>query len=273
MDVKKMYVWRLYFLMIFFSLFFFPAFVQAHGEEETQEQYLTDPVFYLTITAFWVVVLTIFIITNPKFTARWKKQLFLLMIIPIIATSLYLGTHTIYENINSVTKGPVHWHADYELYVCGKHFELVDPEGLRNKIGSPTFHEHNDDRIHIEGTVDRLEDFTLGAYFRTVGGRLTDEGIIFPAQQGTIAYKNGQLCPDEYRGTLNVYVNGKRIADHENYLIYPDAYVPPGDCIIITFDAGNQDTTNILCESWNAQGWNYDSFQRRTITIGEKTWQ
>mgnify|MGYP001567245708 FL=1 len=67
-------------------------------------------------------------------------------------------------------------------------------------------------------------------------------------------------------------MNGQRVEDYENYIFYPDSYVPPGDCILVVFDNSTDSTTDRLCESWEVNGWNYENFKRPEVTIGDRSW-
>ncbi|MEK6839694.1 MAG: hypothetical protein AABX72_02030, partial [Nanoarchaeota archaeon] len=121
----------------------------------------------INILAFVTVLATILVvisIKHEKSIRHYKKPIFLALIIPIIGASLFLIGSTIYGNMISHTKGPVHWHADYEVWACNQKLDLVNPKGLSNRIGTSTFHEHGDDRIHVEGVVHSLEDVALGRY-------------------------------------------------------------------------------------------------------------
>jgi hypothetical protein len=235
----------------------------------------SSPVTYIIISGSWFLALIIFILTMGRGVANRNKKLFFwMMIVPVALSSLYLAGYTVYENINSATGGPVHWHADYEVRVCGETLELVDPEGIKNKIGNPTFHEHNDDRIHIEGSVEELVDVSLGKYFETIGGELDHGHLVFHDEhKGVIDVEDGYSCPGGGEGSLKVYINGKLDEHFEDYVIYPDPNVPPGDCIIVVFDDSNYEETEILCVSWEIQGWSYDNFVREEVTIGGKTWK
>ncbi|MCH7567996.1 MAG: hypothetical protein IIA87_01110 [Nanoarchaeota archaeon] len=270
-------------IIVFASINVF-AHEGEEGEHDEREIILpqqgidwASPVPYVVLSALWLIAFTILLlIIRVENIGNYKKLFFWLMIIPIVLSSLYLAGNTIYENIVSETGGPVHWHADYQVLVCGERLDLIDPEGLSNRIGTTILHEHGDDRIHLEGTLREVKDASLGRYFQAIGGELESAPghLIYPTEdKGIINYQNGDLCPDGSLGTLKVYVNGKRIDDFENYVIYPDSRVPPGDCVIIAFDGSERVTTDILCESWEAQGWSYDDFKRRKVTIGEKIWQ
>ena len=236
----------------------------------------SDPAMYIVISGIWIIVLSFFLITFAReFRSAFKKKFFFwIMVLPIILSSVYLAGHTVYENLISDTGGPVHWHADYEVWVCGEKLDLINPSGLRNKIGSPLFHEHNDDRIHIEGTVISLHDVDLGEYFKVIGGELDSETgkLVYPIENKVVSVKDGDLCDDE-AATLKVYVNGKKIDKYEDYLIYPDAFVPPGDCIMVIFDESNDEMTELLCPSWKVKGWNYEDFTRKEIAIEGQRWR
>ena len=85
----------------------------------------------------------------------------ILTIIVLFVTAGLIGT-TIQLNLTSATKGPIHWHADHLFDICDEYMEFEDPTGIRNKVGTPILHEHNDDRVHIEGTPHALTDIDLG---------------------------------------------------------------------------------------------------------------
>lgn len=261
----------------------------AHGDEDEKEEEsaigLANPVIYIVFSLTWLAIFSAYLLAKRKDFAianeelnkeesEWagKKIIFWIMITPVILATLYLSGYTIYENLNSISGGPVHWHADYQVWACGEKLDLIDPEGISNRIGSAVFHEHDDNRIHIEGTITDWEDINLGEYFEVLGGELSEGHVVYPTVNGIMDYKEGDACNND-AGSLKVYVNGNLIEDYENYLVYPDSYVPPGDCIIVKFDSDNRSETDILCDTWASQGWNYDSFVRREAKVGNKTWQ
>ena len=245
---------------------------EAHEEEEIQQQssewvFLTQlrlqqfsdwTLKILSIAAAIATILVVISINYEQRIQHHKKIIFLGIIIPIILASLFLIGITIYGNALSTTKGPVHWHADYEVWTCGEKLDMINPQGMSNRVGTSTFHEHGDDRIHVEGVVHRLEDVALGRYFTTIGGTLNQDTLLYPTEQGIVSHTNGDLCPDGQQGILKTYVNGKKIAQPERYIITQTAYVPPGDCIIIDFSPNNAETTEKLCASWAAKGWTYE---------------
>jgi len=268
-------------LLIIFSILLLLSLgsaVLAHSEGEaptvTQKQGVdwTSPIPYIILSGIWLVILTIFSIISGDKIENYKKLVFLMMVIPVVLSSLYLAGDTIYGNVISETGGPVHWHADYEVWVCGEKLDFADPGGLKSKIGSSTFHEHNDDRVHFEGTPKKISDINLKNYFSIIGGELNQGHIIYPTNDKIIEYKDNDACPGESLGTLKVYINGELEEDFEDYVIYPDSSVPPGDCVIIVFDETSSDLTEKVCTSWQVAGLDYSSFERKEITIGDRTW-
>lgn len=218
-----------------------------------------DPVTYIKITGVFLILISFYLISNiNKLSGNKKKTLFWITITPIILSSLYLAGHTIYENITSITKGPVHWHADYQIWACGERLELHEPEGgLSNKQGNALLHGHEDDRIHIEGTITNLNEVTLSKFLEANAGILANDQLKIYTEDGLITYINGDLCPDGQQGYLKVYVNGKLKTNPKDYVISPYPNIPPGDCIIIEFSNFASQTTDKICESYAAKGVNY----------------
>ena len=148
----------------------------AHEEaEETAPQNGTDHGTDLKYRTLWMmlvagVIVTVFVLIALAYDHHQKNErmkwiLFLGIVIPVLLATAYSAGTTIYLNRNSATGGPVHWHADFEIWKCGQKIDLLDPTGLSNRIGTPVFHEHGDDRIHVEGVVMNLEDVSLHHFF------------------------------------------------------------------------------------------------------------
>lgn len=189
--------------------------------------------------------------------ALTKKLLFLTITAITLSTTLFLAGSTIFLNSVSSSKGPVHHHADFEIWSCEKEQNLKDPRGLSNKIGTSTLHEHNDKRIHLEGVIVNPNDASFGNFFRVIGGKLDQNSITFPTNEDQTILKSGQACPNGKTAILQVFlykVSGQNYAqtklkDPPNYIITPKSGVPPGDCIIIEFDQP-KDRTDKLCQSF-----------------------
>lgn len=139
----------------------------------------TKTVIYATLVL--VVTTIIAILTNNK-TDKLKLPLFLIMAITLIGSTLLLFGSTVYLNVKSESGGPVHWHSDIEFWACGAELNLKDPTGkLSNKIGSATYHEHDDKRIHLEGVVvKKSEDASMEKFMRVTGGFITNDAVGIP---------------------------------------------------------------------------------------------
>ncbi len=214
---------------------------------------------YVAAIALAILLFIAIILRNPSESS--KRVLFWsIASIIVITTGLLIGM-TAYLNQASVTKGPVHWHADFEIWACGTKQDLKDPEGIANKIGTPTLHEHGDLRIHVEGVVVDYPDVNLGAFFRVIGGELTDKSLTIPTNSGTVNYISGQKCPGSGQAAeLQVFAitadlqnrtySQRQIANPDQYQFTQDSRVPPGDCLIIEF-AQPSSRTNQLCQSYD----------------------
>lgn len=195
-------------------------------------------------------------IKKPK--AHTKKILFLGIVGAVLVPTLYLISSTIYLNTVSSSKGPVHWHADIEIWACGKEINLKDPTGWSNKIGTATLHEHNDKRIHLEGVVVKPDDASLGKFFRVIDGEISPTSITIPTNEGMVSLQNGMSCDPGQPGELQVFVfqtdkeqhyTQQKLVNPGEYIISPYSAVPAGDCIIVEFDAPKLRTEK-MCRSY-----------------------
>ena len=235
-----------------------------------------EPLTFIYWTSIWVGILTLLIITiDKKKWEKYSKLLFILLVIPISISTIYLAGHTLYKNSVSVTKGPVHWHADFEIHTCNnrhlhissnKNFnglDLRNPRGLSNKIGTSLFHEHNDNRIHVEGAVLDYNDISLSSFFKVIGGELSQKTLSYDVEnKGVVTFNNKDKCDTGEEGFVQVFINGEKLENFENYILYKNTLVPPGDCIIIEFSP-KKNKTKHLCKSWEAHNWNYENFKEK----------
>lgn len=211
-------------------------------------------VFYGSIALLVVIVISL-VIKKP--TSNVKKILFISIVSVVISITLFLGGSTIYLNTVSFSRGPVHYHADFEIWNCGREIDLRDPKGISNKIGTATLHEHNDKRIHLEGVVMDDKSASLGRFFEVIGGYIAHTSLSIPTNNGQLTLKSDYMCDNgavkilqvfAYRVQDGMYYQTK-IEDPKNYVISPNSNVPPGDCIIIEFDSF-KNTTDKLCRSY-----------------------
>ncbi|MBI2670914.1 hypothetical protein HYX18_02985 [Candidatus Woesearchaeota archaeon] len=220
---------------ILFSIFVLSGIFLSHAHESESTDFFSNK--WLPIVSIALGVISV-IYTNIKLKKEFNKKtiIFSFIVFAVISITSYLAIQTIYNNITSFSQGPVHWHADYEVWTCGELINLQDPKSLiSNKIGTPEIHEHNDNRIHIEGLIKRREDVLLGAFFEDTGGGLTHTSISVPIHdEGPKTWSNGDLCNNK-TGKLYMFVNGNVNDDFEEYLIAPYPDVPPGDRIKFVF--------------------------------------
>ncbi len=236
----------------------------------------------LTAGSILIVILLAVALLKKDPNEATKQFLFWGIVIPIILVTLFLTVDTVLKNEQSITGGPVHWHADYDIYVCGheelgqtsrapyqfifqasahedegdsQKLDLADPQGLTNRIGSSDFHEHGDNRIHVEGVVEHLENVSLGKFFESIGGELTPTSMRLPTNHGEIITQNGTECQDGEPGTWQVFVYKtqgdiviqEKLENFVDYVLSPYSTIPPGDCIIMEFSSEIKNRTDKIC--------------------------
>ncbi len=250
-------------LLIFIAL---PAYAhegEEHDDAPSLHEIINDWVFRAVAVGGAVSVLACFLaILRKRKTEKEKRLLFFLISAPIIIVTLFLASSTIYLNVISESKGPVHWHADFEIWFCDEQMDVVDPSGISNRVGSSVFHEHGDDRIHVEGVLEDVSDASLQDFFRVIGGYMSDDSLTIPTESGLVAVKNGGLCNGE-SSVLQVFVyktirtdeglwkySVEKLSEPEGYVLSPFSSIPPGDCLIVEFSPESESTTHI-CETYS----------------------
>ena len=249
--------------MVFVSLFFILIgflFVRGYSVQDGAFLVSMDQWRIVSISAILILLLSFISVFYEKKIKKFKKYLFFCIVLVAIVTTILIVFSTLYTNFISETKGPVHWHADFEIWKCGKKLDLIDPKGLTNRIGTPVLHEHGDNRIHVEGVVVDFSDVDLHNFFDVVGGSLDKDNFIALTNNGIVEAKNGDLCNGE-EGKLQVFVyevlnpyrsqtfEQRKVEDFENFILSPYASVPPGSCIIIEFDK-EKERTDKICETY-----------------------
>lgn len=266
---------RLFFkkgVIIFLLLVLLSVSVLAGGAgsgSDLDERLKSKAVFLvLATTALLTLLIGYAIYDRKKLASKGKKNqkikviLFGLIVIAVLGTTFFVAGSTIYLNMISVTGGPVHWHSDFEIWTCGQKVDLLNPTGLSNKIGSATYHEHNDDRLHVEGVVIEYKDVNLQKFFELIGGSLEQGKVAIPTDDGMKKYKDNDLC-NEVPSELQVFLyrvenpgdKGEwrysltKLTGYTDYILKDTSYVPPGDCFIIEFGP-SRDTTDHMCETY-----------------------
>ena len=234
-------------IVVFLIIIILPISVLAHeGEhEEVEKPYVGTPthigsignVTYYGSIAFLALIL-IAVLFKKRLKENHKKILFGLITVLTITVTVYIVGTSIYINSISETKGPVHWHADYEVWICEEEIDIVDAKLPLNRIGTYVLHDHGDNRMHIEGVVLDKRDVSLGAFFHAIGGKLSQSEIIVPTNQGLVEASDGDLCDGRGSpGKLYVFVKGKLVEAPSAYIIQPYETIPPGDTIKVVFSS------------------------------------
>ncbi len=227
------------------------------GLEEIIRQNSLD----VSIVGFSAVVILVGLgIYYKESVARFKGVLFSLIVLIAIGGTTYLVGATVYLNNSSQTKGPVHWHADLEIWKCGQEVRLEPPSGLSNRIGTPLFHEHGDKKIHVEGVVVDMAEVSLKNFFKTIGGNLENYEMSIPTGSipDMLDLRTGMLCSPGVEGKFQVFVytvqddkvTQKKLENPKDYIISSNIQAPPGDCIIIELDT-MRDKTDKMCQSYD----------------------
>lgn len=209
------------------------------------------------IASVLLIILTSVSLFLKKINKPLKVFLFGSIAIITLLTTVFIAGATVYLNSVSVSKGPVHHHADIEFWECGQELQLKDPQGLSNKIGTPTLHEHNDKRIHLEGVVVGKNDASLGKFMQVIDGGISPSSITIPTDSGKKTLISGQNCPDGTTAHLQVFIYRvnqgiavqEKLTNPQDFIIAPYSAVPPGDCIIVEFDQ-EKDKTDKICRSF-----------------------
>ena len=232
------------FILLLITLISSGAFAHEGADEDYVEGdsigefiHYNPPVNFL-IAGFVIsiVVAAISIALSNGMGETMKKIAFTLIVVAIAAPTIYLFGATLYDNFTSESGGPVHWHADFEIWMCGEKLQLIESEGFDNKVGTPEVHMHNDYRMHIEGTLTKLKEASLGNFFESIGGGMTTTSMEIPLKDKSFAiHANGSPCPDGTNGSWKMFVNGTEKEFDPDYVISPYTLVPPGDVVKLVF--------------------------------------
>lgn len=254
--------------MLFVFLLILNIALAHEGEEEITDEEINNGFFENFLPLPFVI--GIFIISTIPFLIfayRWKKiskqhVIFWIIIYLVSSFTLIIVGDAINLVINSETKGPIHWHADFQVWNCGKQLDLVDPKGIANRVGTRLFHEHGDKRMHVEGVIKDVSDVDLHNFFNFIGGYLSERSFSIPTNNGVVSVTDGKSCnggDGEVQIFAYVVTNAhasqkegfivEQLKVNENYVLSPYQDVPPGDCIIIEFGE-RKEKTDKICETY-----------------------
>ncbi len=139
---------------------------------------------------------------KDRVSDRGQRIMMGAILLIVLVPTLYAAGAWIHAMATSWSGGEVHYHADYEVVVQDENgayhqLDLIDPEEfcqqsqhestymcrLNDRVGTTEYHEHNDRRIHLEGTFKQREDATLAAFFATFGGELSNDRLVYPTNE------------------------------------------------------------------------------------------
>ena len=149
-----------------------------------------------------MLVLICFALMNKSKSNTPKVLIFGAMTVVILVTSVYVASSTIYLNLLSPSKGPVHWHADFEVWDCGQKLDMAGNHGLS---GTPTLHDHGDSRIHMEGVPVNMDDASISKFFQVIGGKLTKDSLTLLMHGDIVSMRDDDKC-NGAPGEMQVFV-------------------------------------------------------------------
>ncbi len=150
---------------------------------------------------------------KKKSNEKLRKNIFkwgvTIIIFALIIFSIYNFVFKPLKDFKPVHSEAYHWHANFKVSVCGEQVQIKCGAGM---CGPMNLHHHNDNTIHIEGSVIAKEkDISLGKFF---------EGLRLDfSETSLLKKKNGDLCPNGSSGTVKMYVNGQQNNEFENYIL------------------------------------------------------
>ncbi len=154
--------------------------------------------------------------------ARWLLTRLLFVLLVALAMVVFVRQFTDGTSDSGVSEAPTaevsgptigrdHWHAAYQVYVCGQR----QPDFA---IWQGGIHTHDDGIIHIHPVLpsEEGEGARLTRWFQYGGGKLTQTQMRMPGSRET--FRTGDECPDGTEAVLQVFVNGERLEDWSEYI-------------------------------------------------------
>ncbi len=162
--------------------------------------------------------------TIPK--KKIRKMFVWLVTVALLALAVYGLTQLTFEKPYARN---IHWHALLDIQICGEKRNLPLSKGGntvhgQSFLGEPLIHTHDDNVIHVEGTVLKPEDISLGTFFDAIEVPFSETQLF--------EKKNGDVCAggtDKMTnttatgkpGAVKMFVNSKPSTEFRNYGIKP----------------------------------------------------
>lgn len=222
-----------------------------------------------------LTIATVSFLRENDLNMRDKNLLMNGFLIAILLPTVYAAGAFVHESETSWSGGEIHYHADFEVLVeengemneldlvdPGKYCETASDQSkvmckLNDRTGAKEYHEHNDDRIHLEGTFKTMEEASLAAFFKTFNGELTNDRLVYPTNDGMVEKQSngktlkillhrgvagnrhwcaiGSNIPEQER-CVNPYTGSKANSPSE-YVVSPYSRGPNLDDIFIVHDS------------------------------------
>lgn len=219
--------------IVILSVFVSMGYAHEGEIHETSEKSLLhwlNPTTLITLSAVAISACVMMMLSYGKTLDKTQKKIiFGTIVVASLVTTGYLIGSTVYVAVTSWSGGLVHWHADFEIWICGERVLLPEATGLTNRIGTSDVHHHNDYRIHLEGVMETREQASLGNFFDVIDVPFSNTQILH--------MNNGEYCPDGSKGSVKMFINGDLYdGNYRDYVIAPYSNVPPGDSIRIVFE-------------------------------------
>lgn len=151
-------------------------------------------------TAVILIATAVSLWKEDELADRGKGLMMRIFLIAVLVPTVFTAGAFLHERQTSWTGGEVHYHADMEVVVDGEQIGLISPEkycqtltressymcSVNDRVGTTKYHDHNDDRIHLEGTFKTKRDASLAAFFEAFQGELTGSTMRFPTNDGWV---------------------------------------------------------------------------------------
>lgn len=208
---------------------------------------------------------------------RDKKILMNGFLVAILLPSLYTAGAFVHDSQTSWSGGEIHWHADFEVLVEQngdlERLDLIDPGNfcketthessymcsVNDRVGSTEYHEHNDNRIHLEGSFKTKRDASLASFFEQFNGQLTNTKIVFPTNDGTVekiadAEHSVKILVNKGVGDRHWCIVDNTVKAEDRCSSHGDIASGPEDYIISPYSRGaNLDNIFIVYDSLSPQ--------------------